>query len=217
MFLTCYTGIACTQYGGLNATTLHKFAGLGDGRYSDDELLNLIKTDERYIKTKNNISTADVLIIDEVSMVSAKLFRQVELVCREVRCKQTHFGSLQVILCGDFFQLPPIRDELYGDFGHYCFESEFFCDAFPHSIQMCNVHRQSETELIRAINQLECGDVSEDTEIFMKCLSRPISAEHIVKLYARNLEVDIYNFEQLRHISSALKAFWQRIQVTYFI
>ena len=93
MFLTCYTRIACTQYGGLNATTLHKFAGLGDGRYSDDELLNLIKTDERYIKTKNNISTADVLIIDEVSMVSAKLFRQVELVCREVRCKQTHFGS----------------------------------------------------------------------------------------------------------------------------
>ena len=207
MFLTCYTGIACTQYGGLNATTLHKFAGLGDGRYSDDELLNLIKTDERYIKTKINISTADVLIIDEVSMVSAKLFRQVELVCREVRCKETHFGSLQVILCGDFFQLPPIRDELYGDFGHYCFESEFFCDAFPHSIQMCNVHRQSETELIRAINQLECGDVSEDTEIFMKCLSRPISAEHIVKLYARNLEVDIYNFEQLRHINSALKTF----------
>ena len=51
---------------------------------------------------------------------------------------------------------------------------------------MYNVHRQSETELIRAINQLECGDVNEDTEIFMKCLSRPISAEHIVKLYARN-------------------------------
>lgn len=72
---------------------------------------------------------------------------------------------------------------------------------------MYNVHRQSETELIRAINQLECGDVSEDTEIFMKCLSRPISAEHIVKLYARNLEVDIYNFEQLRHISLALKTF----------
>ena len=150
-------------------------------------------------------------------MVSAKLFRQVELVCREVRCKQTHFGSLQVILCGDFFQLPPIRDELYGDFGHYYFESDIFCDAFPHSIQMYNVHRQSETELIRAINQLECGDVSEDTEIFMKCLSRPISAEHIVKLYARNLEVDIYNFEHLRHISSALKTFWQRIQVPYFI
>ena len=110
VFLTCYTRITCTQYGGLNATTLHKFAGLGDGRYSDNELLHLIKTDERYIRTKNNISTADVLIIDEVSMVKAKLFRQVELVCHEVRCKQTHFGSLQVILCGDFFQLPPIRE-----------------------------------------------------------------------------------------------------------
>ena len=62
VFLTCYTGISCTKYGGLNATTLHKFAGLGDGRYSDDELLHLIKTHERSIKTKNNISTADVLI-----------------------------------------------------------------------------------------------------------------------------------------------------------
>ena len=56
-------------------------------------------------------------------MVSAKLLRQVELQCREVRCKQ---NKLQVILSGDFFKLPLITVKLYGDFGYYCFESEFF-------------------------------------------------------------------------------------------
>ena len=60
VFLICSNGIACTLYGGLNATALHKFTCFGDERYSDDEFLHLIKTDERYIKTKNDISNADI-------------------------------------------------------------------------------------------------------------------------------------------------------------
>jgi ATP-dependent DNA helicase PIF1 len=58
-------------------------------------------------------------------MVSKKIFEQAEYIYRKIKNPAFYFGGIQVILSGDFFQLPPIRDELYGDFGHYCFESTF--------------------------------------------------------------------------------------------
>lgn len=99
---------------------MHKFSELEDGRHTDVDLYHLVQNDERFRKTKENIQKTNNLIIDEVSMVSSKILRQVELVCRLAKNCQTYFGSIQVILCGDFYQLPPIKDELYGDFGHYC-------------------------------------------------------------------------------------------------
>ena len=71
--LTCYTGIACLQYEGLKPMTLHKFAGLEDGRHANSKLLHLLKTDERFRDTKRRILETGVLIIDAVSMVSRKI------------------------------------------------------------------------------------------------------------------------------------------------
>lgn len=67
--LTCYTGIACLQYKGLGAVTLHKFSGLEDGRHADADLYHLVQNDERFRKTRENIQKTNILIIDEVSMV----------------------------------------------------------------------------------------------------------------------------------------------------
>ena len=67
---------------------------------------------------------------DEISMASNS---QVEFICQKVRIDTSTciFGNIQVILCGDFLQLPPVANELHGDFGHFCFESymvpEVFC------------------------------------------------------------------------------------------
>ena len=74
--LTCYTGIACLQYEGLSATTLHKFAGLEDGRHEQKDLVHLVNTDERFMETKLKILNTDVLIVDEVSMVSKKVIEK---------------------------------------------------------------------------------------------------------------------------------------------
>lgn len=81
-------------------------------------------------------------------------------------------------LCADFYQLPPIKDKLYGDLGHYCFQANFFQDMFPHIIQLTTVHRQSDKVLISCINELEKGKPSAETNAFMNFLSRPLSAEY---------------------------------------
>ncbi|KAK3091353.1 hypothetical protein FSP39_019200 [Pinctada imbricata] len=102
--LTSSTGISATQLGGI---TIHKWAGIGNGRYLNEEILHLIRTDERYNSNLRTIRNTDVLAVDEISMISTKVFNQVEFLCRKLRCTDKVFGGIQVVLCGDFYQLSP--------------------------------------------------------------------------------------------------------------
>ena len=207
--LTCYTGIACLQYKLLNPMTLHKFAGLEDGRHQNDTLLNLLKTDERYSDTKSRIMNTDVLVVDEISMVSRKIFETVEYLCRKLR-EDVCFGGIQLLLSGDFYQLAPIKDELYGDNGDYCFQSLYFQQLLPHIVHLTTVHRQSENKLIQCINELEKGITTPETDSFMHYLSRPFNPEvqsKAIKLFARNIDVDIYNYQILQTVDNPLYIF----------
>ena len=162
--VTSSTGIAATHYGDLGACTLHKWGGLHDGRYQNSELLHSILTDEHF---------GDVLVIDEISMVSNS---QVEFICQKVRIDTSTciFGNIQVILCGDFLQLPPVANELHDDFGHFCFESTWFQKFFVHKIPLNIIHRQDSLELILAVNNLEKGILSDECVTFLESLSRPL-------------------------------------------
>ncbi|CAC5364753.1 PIF1 [Mytilus coruscus] len=137
-------------------------------------------------------------------MVSKKIFEQVEFICRKIKNPALYFRGIQVVLSGDFFQLPPIRDELYGDFGHYCFESNFFIYLFPHRINLSKIYRQSETSLSNAVSELEKGEPSEETNQFIKSLNRDIEipdGEPVVKLFSRNLDVDFFNCDKLETLN----------------
>ena len=107
--LTCSTGIGTIVFESLQACTLHKWAGLEDGRHDNTELYHLIMTDERYNKIKRGIQDAEYLSIDEASMISSKVLKQVEFICRKVRGNTTYFGNLTVVLSGDLWQLPPVK------------------------------------------------------------------------------------------------------------
>ena len=113
--ITASTGISAAHYGNLGATTLHKFAGILNRRFSNTEIIELVSSDERYIETKERLVKTEVLIVDEVSMISNKVMSQVEFLCRKVRKINHLFGNMQVILMGDFYQLPPVSNEMYGD------------------------------------------------------------------------------------------------------
>ena len=204
--LTCYTGIAYLQYQGMGPNTLHRFAGLEDGRHTNETLLHLIQTDERFSEAKTRILSTDVLIIDEISMVSQKIFESVEFVCRKLRGNGL-LGEIQIVVCGDFYQLPPIKDELYNDDGHYCIQPPLFKQLFPHIMELSTIHRQSDNELINCINELEKGIPSPETNRFMYNLSRPLSPENdakAVRLFARNVDVDIYNYQRLQELDNPL-------------
>ena len=80
--------MAATVLSSVNATTLHTFCGIIDGRYTDERLKKLVRTDERFISIVKTIRETDVLIMDEASMISARVFEQAEIVCRQVNYRQ---------------------------------------------------------------------------------------------------------------------------------
>ena len=107
-YVTCSTGIACQRYRLTNAITLHKFAGLEDGRHTNQRLAYLLLNDERFCEARERLLDIETLIIDEISMISKKTFLQLDHICQIVRKSTLHFGGIQLILIGDFFfNYPP--------------------------------------------------------------------------------------------------------------
>lgn len=114
--ITCTTGMACSLCD--DAMTLHSFSGIQNSRMNVDSLVTSVLSRDsckrRWIET-------DVLIIDEVSQLSSKNFEMINSLAQRVRGSTKSFGGMQVICDGDFFQLPPIGNDV--DEGKYCFES----------------------------------------------------------------------------------------------
>ena len=99
--VTASTGIAATH---INGRTIHSWCGLG----IEENFNHQVKTSIAKGETKQRIKKAQVLIIDEISMLSASRLDLVDTVCQIVRKNSHPFGGLQVVLSGDFFQLPPV-------------------------------------------------------------------------------------------------------------
>ena len=81
---------------GQKATTLHHWSGLGDGRFTEEELSQIYNTDDRFCEARKRVQDTDVLVIDEVGMLSELMFLKLELVCRLGRGNDIYFGGLQV-------------------------------------------------------------------------------------------------------------------------
>ena len=103
--ITAATGIAATHVGGM---TLHSWSGIGVTDSLSPAQIDLIAQKEHVAR---RIQKAKILIIEEISMLSASTFEAVDAVCREIRHSQRPFGGMQVVLVGDFFQLPPIAKQ----------------------------------------------------------------------------------------------------------
>ncbi|CAG2207257.1 PIF1 [Mytilus edulis] len=188
---TASTGIASLN---INGKTIHSWSGIADGRYSNEALREKIENNEHYAKYKQNILNTDVLFIDEISMLSKKLFEQLEFICRKIRNSNLMFGGIQVIAVGDFFQLPPVPDNLKLDAGEYCFKSEVFVQLFQHKFVLQRVMRQNQVDFINAINNISRGDLPEDTNNLLMRLSRKLPpGKDPIRLCSRNFDCDIHN------------------------
>ena len=115
-YATASTGSAASQIGG---TTLHSFAGIGTGRSTLEHCIQLASTGHKAAQWKK----CQCLIIDEISMIDADYFDKLEAVACAVRKSKQPFGGIQLVLCGDFFQLPPVTKE--GE-KKYCFQVGYY-------------------------------------------------------------------------------------------
>jgi nucleoside-triphosphatase THEP1 len=154
--ITASTGIAATHIGGV---TIHSRSGIGIKDVLSDYDMELIQQNERLHK---NISKAKVLIIDEISMLSANTIDSVDRVVQMLRRDGRPFGGLQVIFVGDFFQLPPVMS-LNPDGSEsnkrFAFASKAWKDL---DLVMCYLHtqhRQSEGDFSDILNTLRKGDM----------------------------------------------------------
>ncbi|KAJ1307093.1 hypothetical protein OPQ81_001211 [Rhizoctonia solani] len=171
--VTASTGIAALNIGGV---TLHSFAGIGLGELPIQDLLKRIKgtrvTHQRWLKT-------DILVIDEISMVSARLFDLLDRLAREIRQNTRPFGGIQLVVSGDFFQLPPVSDERdisasLGPDSQFAFEAKRWETTFPKAYRLTHVFRQTDPNFIRLLNELRLGITTDQSIKILHGLRRPI-------------------------------------------
>jgi ATP-dependent DNA helicase PIF1 len=199
--VTASTGIAATHIGG---TTIHSWSGLGIREsLSDWDRDRLIQT-ERLTKRYN---AADVLVIDEVSMLHGHRLDMVNEVCKLLRKDPAPFGGLQVIMVGDLFQLPPVnRGSDLVDFAHM---SAAWQELHPKICYLTEQHRQQNDALLDLLNAMRAGDVGEHHESMLteRLEMHPDVDEPVTRLYAHNMDVESINQKHLDAIDSATKLF----------
>ncbi len=143
--VTASTGLAACNVGGV---TLHSFAGIGLGKEAVPELVRKIK---RNPKAKNRWIRTKILIIDEISMVDGDLFDKLESVARSIRNNGRPFGGIQLVITGDFFQLPPVPD--YGKVAKFSFDAATWTTSIEHTIGLTQVFRQKDPSTFSSVER----------------------------------------------------------------
>lgn len=173
------------------------------------DLKDIILNKKQYSDVKERIHATDLLIVDECSMMSKRLFECLNAVC-QLKNPDIIFGGIQIVLVGDFKQLPPVPNTLYADDGEYCFSSDIFDTVFAHKIELKQVVRQHEGILIQAISECSTGNINMDTRNFIKNLSRPLPEKpntETTMLFSTNDLVDDYNRKRLLELPGQLYEF----------
>lgn len=203
--LTASTGIAATHIGGL---TIHSWCGLGVARDLTAWDIDRIANNERVYK---RLSRARVLIIDEISMLDARTLAWVEQICRETRRSNLPFGGLQVVLVGDFFQLPPVDREGKAEFA---FKSPSWSAASPVTCYLDEQHRQDDAEFLSVLNAIRADAVYEAHFKILESRRATAFAEdlteelaNVVKLFPHNADVDRINDAALARLPGVSRTF----------
>lgn len=200
--ITASTGIAATHIGGV---TIHSWSGIGIAQeMTDDEIYQLI--DKPWHREK--FSPAKVLIIDEISMLDGKTLDLVDRVLRKAKNKDVPFGGLQVILVGDFFQLPPVSKS---NSAMFVFESDAWRELTPKICVLHEQHRQEDMEFLEILTAMRNGV---HTKSHVKRLKERIVPKefakvenHITRLFTHNGDVDALNSNELKKLPSELHSY----------
>ncbi len=191
--VTATTGLAATHLGG---TTLHSWSGIGISDEIEPGFVDNISKTRREI-----IEKTDILIIDEVSMLHDFRLDMVDQVCRIVRKKDEPFGGIQIIMSGDFFQLPPINR---GDSraGGFVVNSNVWTELDPVICYLEEQHRQEVGELLDILNAMRAGDLrrTHADALLARVGVEPVGDEKITELHTVNVDVDRINDEKLGEI-----------------
>ena len=196
--VTATTGLAATHLGG---NTIHAWSGIGIYDYLSRKFF------EKFPKTRAEIiKNTDILVIDEISMLHDFRLDMVEEICRTIRQNDKPFGGIQVILCGDFFQLPPIN-RAGGRTGGFAIHSNAWKLAEFTICYLEENHRQKNDELSKILNALRADDLRrkhaqsllDRIDIEPNFESDDFS-KNLTELHTTNIDVDKINEQKLAEL-----------------
>lgn len=188
--VTATTGLAATHLGG---TTIHSWSGIG----ISDELYRGFN--DKMSKTRREIiEKTDILIIDEISMLHDYRLDMVDEICRVVRKIDKPFGGIQLIMSGDFFQLPPINR---GDSraGGFVVNSKVWQELDPVICYIEEQYRQDDEELLDILNSMRAGKLVRHhaEKLLSRTEEHPEDFELVTELHTVNVDVDRLNEARL--------------------
>ncbi len=189
-----------------NAKTVHSFAGIGLGNGTIEHLVQKIKQNKF---AKNMWRTTEILIVDEVSMMSLKLFDTLNYIGKAMRnnCSRP-FGGIQVIFSGDFYQLPPVGNKEEIDTTRFCFESDDWNSVFHRDcqIQLKKIFRQQSDDVFASIlNQIRDGKIKRKTnDLLLQYVGRKCDDTDLVitKLFPTKNKVETINNNKMSELVS---------------
>ncbi len=188
--VTATTGLAATHLGG---TTIHSWSGIGVMDSLPQGFADHLSKGRREI-----IEKTDILIIDEISMLHDYRLDMVDEVCRLVRRKDLPFGGIQIVMSGDFFQLPPInRDDSRS--GGFVVGSEVWRELDPVILYLNEQFRQNDDELLDILTALRAGDIRRHHAEKLLARADVEYAEDVemTELHTVNVDVDRINQAKL--------------------
>jgi ATP-dependent DNA helicase PIF1 len=187
------------------AKTVHSWAGIGLGNGSIDQVVTKIMKN-RYLKA--TWKGTDILIIDEVSMMSLKIFEMLDAIGKAVRKSQKPFGGIQMIFSGDFYQLPPVGNKDEPDTTKFCFESALWFQTFKleHHISLKKIFRQNDPIYQRILNQIREGRLKRSSnEALLHNVGKEIPADCPIrptKLFPTRNKVDYINVSEMNNLTT---------------
>lgn len=201
--ITASTGIAATHVGG---STIHSWSGIGVKRDITDEWIKDKLYNDPFLNARLN--GVSVLIIDEISMIDAQTLDNVEAIVKEARPRKTasglyamgrdHWGGLQVIFVGDFYQLPPVVKG--SGRPRYAFEARSWSSAEPVVCYLTEQHRQADAEYYEILQAIRNGEIQEKHKKRLYQCLQPQGYVPQTRLFTHNFDVDRINDEKLAEL-----------------
>lgn len=205
--LTSTTGVSAILIGG---RTIHSWAGILLGDQSAEFYIGRISRGGKAQKAWKEVET---LVIDEISMMDAFLFDKLDKIARTIRGNDAPFGGIQLIITGDFTQLPPVEIK------KFCFESEVWNKVIQKIVNLNIIVRQINPLFQKTLNEVRMGTISEEGISLLK--SRiGVDLENIngvkpTMLYSKRVDVDALNMSELNKLTkfNQPKKFTASVQV----
>lgn len=159
--VTAMTGCAALLLGS-HARTLHSWTGIGLGKEPSRLLAAIVRRSKKAIKRWQE---TDILVIDEVSMLTPELLEKLNTIAQILRKNSKTMGGLQIVFVGDFYQLPPVFKELECSFA---FESPSWNSLINDTIYLTKIHRQEDPIFQKILSEARKGSLSEESLSILK-------------------------------------------------